>query len=156
MPDAVNTDFLRCLSRLHIHCVNNHSFHQANALFSSVFCQLNHLSLKLRALTFISGPLCISGDTIQQLCIDRLNPCATYALDLFFYVVNDLDKKIIFNRFFNVPFVYQQQPRVYIQERANWEMKNYHCFMVYTLPYNEKRLQTDLFSTNMKRYIENS
>ena len=89
------------------------------ALFSSVFGQLSDLSLKLRASTFISGPLSISGDTIQQLCIDRLKPWATSALDLSFSVANDLEKKVLYNGFFKVPFVHRKRPKIYIQERDN-------------------------------------
>jgi hypothetical protein len=156
LPGAVDANLLQYLSRLHIHCADNSSFHQAIALFSSVFGQLSHLSLILEAYTLISGPSIISGDIIQQLCIDPLKPCTTYILNLLLYAANDLEEKIIFKSFFTAPFVHRQRPRVCIQERAGWGIDhNYHCFMVYNLPYNERILPIDLFSIDLEKYVEN-
>jgi hypothetical protein len=150
----VDASLLQNLSRLHIYCANNSSFHQAMALFSSVFGQLRHLSLKLRASTFISGPLSISGDTIQRLCIDRLRPWTTYALNLYFCVVNDLEEKTVFNGFLNVPFVHRKRPKVYIQECHNRDVgRDYHCFLVFT-SYNETTLRTSLFSEDLKMCVD--
>jgi hypothetical protein len=156
LPGAVDANLLQYLSRLHIHCTYSNTFHQAIALFSSVFGQLSHLSLKLQASTLTSGPLIISGDIIQQLCIDRLKPCATYILNLLLHVENDLEEKIIFKSFLTAPFVHRERPRVYIQERSNWDIgHNYHCFMVYTSPCNDTILPSDLFSIDLERYVEN-
>jgi len=62
MPVAVDIHLLY-LSRLRIDCANNTSFHRAIALFSSVFGQLSHFSLKLKAYTSIFDPWIISCDT---------------------------------------------------------------------------------------------
>jgi len=81
-----------------------------------VFGQLCHFSLKLEAFTSISDPLIISGDIIQQLCIDRLQPMATYILNLLLYATVTFEEKIIFNSFFKVPFIERQRSRIFIQE----------------------------------------
>ncbi|CAF1637331.1 unnamed protein product [Rotaria magnacalcarata] len=73
-PATIDVHLLRHLSRLRIYCLKSISFHRTIAFLSSGFGQLRHLSLKLQACTFISGPLIISGDIIQQLCIDRFQP----------------------------------------------------------------------------------
>ncbi|CAF3839192.1 unnamed protein product [Rotaria sp. Silwood1] len=114
LPATIDAHLLQYLSRLRIHCLNNISFHRTIALLSSIFCQLCHLSLKLEANTLISGSSIISGDIIQQLCIDRLKPMATYSLNLLLYVEHDLEEKIIFNSFFQVAFTRRQKPRVFI------------------------------------------
>ncbi len=129
-------------------------YHLFIALLSSVFGQLSHLSLKLDACTLNSGPLSISGDVIQQSCIDRLKPSATYSLNLYLNVEYDLEEKIIFNSFLKYPFTNRQQPRVFIQECDNFDIgSDYHCFMVYNLPYNDTKLSTYLFSTDLENYI---
>ena len=118
------------LSRLRIYCANNTSFHRVIVLFSSVFGQLNHFSLKLEAYTSTIDPWIISGDTIQQSCIDPLKPLATYNLNLLFNIEDDLEEKVIFNSFFKVPFTERQHPKVFIQERDSLSIgHNYHCFM---------------------------
>ncbi|CAF1208543.1 unnamed protein product [Didymodactylos carnosus] len=134
LPAAIDGRHLLYLSRLSINCANNISFHRIIALLSSVFGQLtiSHLSIKLEVFTLNSGPLIISGDIIQQLCIDRLKPSATYILNLLLYVQYDLEEKIIFNSFSKCPFTNRQQPRVFIQERDNFDIRhNYHCFMTW-------------------------
>ncbi|CAF1495481.1 unnamed protein product [Rotaria sp. Silwood1] len=152
MPATIDAHLLRYLSRLFIHCVNRISFHQTIALLSSVFSQLCHLSLKLEAFTLISGPLIISGDIIQQLCIDHLKSMATYNLNLLLYVKDDLEEKIIFNSFLKVPFTHQQRPRVVIQERDNFDLGDmYHRFIVYTLPYNDTILSSYMFSRDLEK-----
>ncbi|CAF3409598.1 unnamed protein product [Rotaria socialis] len=105
---------------------------------SSVFSQLCHFSLKLKAFTSISDPLVISGDIIQQLCIDRLQPMVTYIFNLLLYATDTFEEKRIFNSLFKVPFIQRQQPRVFIQELNDREIgPTYHCFRmaynVYTL-----------------------
>ncbi|CAF4396006.1 unnamed protein product, partial [Rotaria sordida] len=100
LPTGIDINHLRYLSRLRINCMNSISFHRIIALLSSVFGQLCRLSLTLAAFTSISDPLIISGDIIQQLCIDRLQPTATYILNLLLYVLDDIEEKIIFNSFF--------------------------------------------------------
>jgi hypothetical protein len=62
MPVAVDIHLLY-LSRLRIDCANNTSFHRVIALFSSVFGQISHFSLKLKAYTSIFDPWIISCDT---------------------------------------------------------------------------------------------
>src|SRR5437762_2522121 len=104
LPVAVDARLIYHLSRLSINCLDNISFHRAVALLSSVFSQLSRLSLKLNAYTLVTGPLIISGDTIQQLCIDRLKPLTIYVLDLSLYVEDDLEEKVILNSFLKVPF----------------------------------------------------
>jgi len=156
LPATINAHLLRYLSRLRIHCLNNISFHRTIALLSSIFGQLCHLSLKLEAVTLISGSSIISGDIIQHLCIDRLKPMATYSLNLLLYVKHDFEEKIIFNSFFQVAFTQRQKPRVFIQECNNSHMRSkYHCFMVYTVPFNDTILLSDMFSTDLEKYIEN-
>ncbi|CAF1314619.1 unnamed protein product [Rotaria sordida] len=157
MPTTIDAHLLRYLSRLFIHCVNRISFHRTIGLLSSVFGQLCHLSLKLEAFTLISGPLIISGDIIQQVCIDRLKPMATYNLNLLLYVQNDLKEKIIFNSFFKVPFTHQQRPRVVIQECDKFDLSDmYHRFMVYTLPYNDTILSSFMFSRDLEKSCQMS
>ncbi|CAF3359636.1 unnamed protein product, partial [Rotaria sp. Silwood2] len=121
---------------------NVNAFHRTIALLSFVFGQLNHLSVKLVAIMKISSPLVISGDLIQQSCIDRLKPLATYNLNLELDVSNDLEEKIIFNSFFNVPFTNRQRPRVFIQERGNY-YSGYKC--------NNIILPTYLFSRDLEK-----
>ncbi|CAF3183626.1 unnamed protein product, partial [Rotaria sp. Silwood2] len=134
--------YLAKLSHLYIDCKNSISFHRTIALLSFVFGQLNHLSVKLVAIMKISSPLVISGDLIQQSCIDRLKPLATYNLNLELDVSNDLEEKIIFNSFFNVPFTNRQRPRVFIQERGNY-YSGYKC--------NNIILPTYLFSRDLEK-----
>jgi hypothetical protein len=55
-----------------------------------------------------------------------------------------------------MPFVHRQRPMVHIQKSANWNFGHpYHCFTVYTSPCNDKMLPTVLFSSDLKRYVEN-
>ncbi|CAF2135136.1 unnamed protein product [Rotaria magnacalcarata] len=82
LPATIDAHLLQYLSRLRINCLNNISFHRTIALLSSIFSQLCQLSLKLEANTLTFGSSIISGDTTQQLCIDRLKPMATYSLNL--------------------------------------------------------------------------
>jgi hypothetical protein len=155
LPATIDPD-LQYLSRLCIHCLNNISFHRIIALLSFIFSQLCHLSLTLEADTLISGSSIISGDIIQQFCMDRLKPMATYSLNLLLYVEDDLEEKTIFNSFFQVSFTQRQKPRVFIQECNDSDMsRRYHCFMVYTLPYNDKILLSHMFSKDLGKYIEN-
>ncbi|CAF1406600.1 unnamed protein product [Rotaria sordida] len=93
LPTTIDAHRLQYLSRLRINCRNSISFHRIIALLSSVFGQLCHLSLKLEAFTLISDPLIISDDIIQQFCIDRLQPMATYILNLLFYIMDDFEEK---------------------------------------------------------------
>ncbi|CAF3843521.1 unnamed protein product [Rotaria sp. Silwood1] len=157
LPATIDAHLLQYLSRLRIHCLNNISFHRTIALLSSIFCQLCHLSLKLEANTLISGSSIISGDIIQQLCIDRLKPMATYSLNLLLYVEHDLEEKIIFNSFFQVSFTQRQKPRVFIQECNDSGISSrYHFFMVYTLPYNDTILLSNMFSTDLEKSCQMS
>ncbi|CAF2155333.1 unnamed protein product [Rotaria magnacalcarata] len=152
LPATIDAHLLQYLSRLRIHCLNNISFHRATALLSSILSQLCHLSLKLEADTLISGPAIISGDIIQQLYIDRLKPMATYSLNLLLYVEHDLEEKIIFNSFLQAAFTHRQKPRTFVQECNGSDMSSrYHCFMVYTLPYNGTILLSHMFSTDLEK-----
>ncbi|CAF1410271.1 unnamed protein product [Rotaria sordida] len=152
LPTGIDINHLRYLSRLRINCMNSISFHRIIALLSSVFGQLCRLSLILEAFTSISDPLIISGDIIQQLCIDRLQPTATYILNLLLYVLDDIEEKIIFNSFFKVPFIHRQLPRVFIQELDDRDFGSiYHSFRIYTLPYNSTILSSYMFSTNLEK-----
>ena len=143
------------LSRLHVDCKNSISFHRIIALLSSVFDRLSHLSLKLVASMIISSPLVISGDIIQQRCINRLKPLATYNLNLELHVNYDLEEKIIFNSFFNVPFTNRQKPKVFIEEHDNLHCgRNYHCFKVFTSPCNDRILPSYMFSRALEKYVK--
>ncbi|CAF4965341.1 unnamed protein product [Rotaria sp. Silwood1] len=122
LPTTVDAHLLLHLSRLHINCKNSISFHRTIALLLFVFGQLNHLSLKLQARVVISSPLVISGDIIQQLCINRLKPRATYNINLKLDVQDDIKEKIIFNSFLKVPFANRQEQRVFIQEHIPWSL----------------------------------
>ncbi|UJR07375.1 hypothetical protein I4U23_011661 [Adineta vaga] len=156
LPVAVDSSLLPRLSRLRMNCVDKRSFHRTVALFSSVFIQLTHLSLKLFASISISDSLIISGDTIQQLCIDRLRTSAIYTLKLTFRVRND-SEKIILHTFFNAPFTRRQRPKVFIHEYDRW-MTTDKCYYVavYTLPYNGTILPTYLFSKDLAKSCQMS
>ncbi|CAF0940536.1 unnamed protein product [Rotaria sordida] len=105
-----------------------------------------------QAFTLISDPLIISGDIIQQFCIDRLQPMATYILNLLFYIMDDFEEKKIFNTFLKVPFTHRQRPRVFIQELDDHDFDDlYHGFMAYTLPYNNTILSSYIFSTDLEK-----
>ncbi|CAF4498723.1 unnamed protein product, partial [Rotaria sp. Silwood2] len=157
LPVSIDAHLLQYLSRLRIHCLNNISFHRTIALLSSIFSQLCHLSLKLEADTLTYGSLIISGDIIQRLCIDRLKPMATYSLNLLLYVEHDLEEKIIFNSFFQVPFTQRQKPTMFIQECNDSNGGDtYHYFMVYTLPYNDRILLSEMFSTDLEKSCQKS
>jgi hypothetical protein len=132
------------------------SFHRIISLLSSLLNQLCHLSLKLEADTYVCGSMIISGDIIQQLCIDRLKPMATYSLNLLLYVKNDSKEKIIFNSFCQVEFIQREKPRVVLQECYESDIsRDTHCFVVFTLPYNDTTLFSYMFSNDFKKYIEN-
>ncbi|CAF1404229.1 unnamed protein product [Rotaria sordida] len=157
LPVAVQPDRLLYLSRLSIDCANNNSFHRAISLLSSVFNRITHFSLKFEGYSYLSDPLIISGDTIQELCINRLNPLARYYLHLTFYINNDLEEKIIFNSFFKVPFINQRRPKVFIQETNHFNIgETPHSFMVYTLPYNDKIFSSSLLTRDLEIYSQMS
>ncbi|CAF4102584.1 unnamed protein product [Rotaria sp. Silwood2] len=140
LPTPVDAHLLRQLSRLTLNCIDEISFHRTIELFSSVFGQLIHLSLKLIAYSSVFDPLIISGDTIQKLCIDRLNSLATFALNLTFSISNDMNNKVIYNSFVNAPFTNLQRPKVFI--RNDFFISNgydKYCFVVYTLPYTDTK-----------------
>ncbi|CAF4404986.1 unnamed protein product [Rotaria magnacalcarata] len=109
LPATIDVHLLQYLSRLRINCLNNISFHRTIALLSSIFSQLCQLSLKLEANTLTFGSSIISGDTIQQLCIDRLKPMATYSLNLLLYIDHKFEEKRIFNSFFQVAMTQRQK-----------------------------------------------
>ncbi|CAF1385267.1 unnamed protein product [Adineta ricciae] len=155
LPVAIDSHHLRYLSRLNMHCLDRISFYRMTALFSLVFDRLNHLSLKLDAYMSISDSLIISGDIIQQLCIDRLKSMATYRLSLLLSVENDMQDKFIFNSFLKSPFIHQEKSRVLIQEYTNHDIsRSYHCFMIYTFPYNDTVIKPCVFSTNLQRFSQ--
>ncbi|CAF4112599.1 unnamed protein product [Rotaria magnacalcarata] len=137
LPATIDAHLLQYLSRLRINCLNNISFHRTIALLSSIFSQLCQLSLKLEANTLTFGSSIISGDTTQQLCIDRLKPMATYSLNLF---CNDSATKT----------------RVFIQECNGSVSPSYHCFMVYTLSYNDTILLSNIFSADLEKSCQMS
>ena len=113
---TIDAHLLRYLSRLRINCMNSLSFHRIIRLLSSVFGQLCQFSLKLQAFTSISDPLIIIGDIIQQLCIDCLQPMATYTLNLLLYATDPFEEKIVFKSFLKVAFTQRQRPRVFIYD----------------------------------------
>ncbi|CAF3435581.1 unnamed protein product [Rotaria sp. Silwood2] len=77
---------------------------------------------------------------------------ATYSLNLLLYVENDLEEKKIFNSFFQVPFTQREKPKVFIQDCNDSNMSHrYHCFMVYTLPYNDTILLSHVFSKDLEK-----
>jgi hypothetical protein len=154
LPVAVDARLLCHLSRLSINCLDNISFHRAVALLSSVFSQLSRLSLKLDAYTLATGPLIVSGDTIQQLCMDRLKPLAIYILDLSLYVEDDLEEKVILNSFLEAPFSRREQPKVFIKERDSWNIEpKCYCFVVHTSPYKGTIFEPFLFPKNLQVYV---
>jgi hypothetical protein len=134
--------------------LNSISFHRIISLLSSLLNQLCHLSLKLEADTLVCGSTIISGDIIQQLCIYRLQPMATYSLNLLLYAINDSEEKIIFNSFCQVEFIQREKPRVVIRECFDPNLgSEQHCFIVFTLPYNDTTLLSHMFSNDFKKYI---
>lgn len=155
LPTTMDTRYVKYLSSLHINCLNNISFHRIVSLLSSLFNQLDHLSLKLEADTLVCGSMIISGDIIQKLIIDRLQPMATYSLNLLLYIENDFKEKIIFNSFHRVEFVQREKPRVMIQECYDSNLGTVeHCFIVFTLPYNDTTLLSHMFSNDFEKYID--
>ncbi|UJR32547.1 hypothetical protein I4U23_020009 [Adineta vaga] len=139
LPVTINAHHLRYLSLLSMYCLDSISFHRMVTLLSSVFGQLDHLALKLEVCMLISDPLIISGDMIQQLCIDHLKPMATYSLSLLLNVENDLQDKFVFNSFLKVPFIDRQRPRFFVQKYKNYGISHTcHSFMIYTFPYKDK------------------
>lgn len=98
----------------------------------------------------------ISGDTIQQLCNNQLKPYAYYALNLCYHVKNYVEEKKIYKTFEKALFVHRENPRVYFRERDTFYYGvGSHCFMIYTLPYNERKLPSDLFTADLEKYLEN-
>ncbi|CAF2571445.1 unnamed protein product [Rotaria sp. Silwood2] len=143
LPSSIDANLLRHLSRLNLNCANNISFHQSVALLSSIFGQLIHLSLKLKTSMSLSDPLIISGDTIQQLCIDRFKPLSSYTLDLYFFANEDLKEKILLKSFVQAPFTSRKRPKVIICKNPDEDIYyNTYKFNVYTLPYNGTKLTT--------------
>ena len=126
---------------------------------SSKFSLSTLLTLKIKAQTFIDCLYIldgISGDIIQQLCIDRLQPTANYSLNLLLYAANDFEEKLIFNSFFKIQFIHRQRPRVFIQKLDVRDVSpRYYSFRVYTIPYNSTTLSSYIFSTDLEKYIEN-
>ncbi|CAF2581876.1 unnamed protein product [Rotaria sp. Silwood2] len=153
LPAAVDAHLLLYLSCLHINSKDSISFHRAIALLSSVFGQLRHLSLKLESDVVISSPLTISGNIIQELCINRLNQGAIYNLYLDLHVKNDAKEKIIFNSFLTAPFTNRPRPKVFIQELISNDVEHdCHYFTVFTLPCYERKLRTYMFSRTLEKY----
>jgi hypothetical protein len=151
---TIDAHLLQHLSRLYINCLNNISFHRIVSLLLTLFNQLSHLSLRLEADTLVCGSMTISGDIIQRLIIDRLQPMATYSLNLLLYVRNDLEGKVIFNSFRRVEFFQREKPRVVIREcYDSYQGSDEHCFMVFTLPYNGTTLLSHMFSHDFEKYI---
>ena len=154
MPFFDDARLLRNLVRLRVNCLNTMSFHRTIVLLSCVLNQLIYFSLKLNSYTSIYDPFSISGKVIQQTCIDRLKPSASYALDLSFNVEKDWKEKEIYNSFVKAPFFRRSKPKVIIQERNNWGIgRDYHCFILYTSPYNGTNLQTYFFSEHSVVYV---
>jgi hypothetical protein len=81
-----------------------------------MFGQLTHLSLKLRANISISDLLIISGDTIQQLCIDRLNSLITFTFDLVLIIKKDTNDKIILDSSLKAPFTNRQRSKIIVRD----------------------------------------
>jgi hypothetical protein len=79
---AVDARLLSHLSRLSLNGMNKISFYRIIGILLSVFAQLKHLSLKLDIDAKMPDSLVISGDIIQRVCIDRLNPLATFTLNI--------------------------------------------------------------------------
>ncbi|CAF3406085.1 unnamed protein product [Rotaria socialis] len=151
MPVTVDPRLLCNLVRLKVNCLTSMSFHRTIVLLSSVFGQLIHFSLKLKLYTSACERFAISGDIIQQKCIDRLKPVASYALDLSFCVENDFEEKRIFNSFVKAAFFSRRRPKIIIQERNNWNIGlDYHCFALFTTPYHGTKLQTEFFSEDLQ------
>ncbi|CAF4300258.1 unnamed protein product [Rotaria magnacalcarata] len=151
LPTSIDANRLRYLSRLNLNCANSISFHRSIVLLLSIFGQLTHLSLKLRTSMSLSDPIIISGDTIQQLCIDRLKPFSSYALDLYFFAKEDLKEKSLLKSFVQAPFTSRKRPRVIIRKDPDEDMYyNTYRFNVYTLPYNGTELTKLLIPENLQ------
>lgn len=139
-----------------MNCKNSLSFHRTTALLSSVFGQLCRFSLELEACTSAADPLVLSGDIIQQLCIDRLQPTVTYNLNLLLFAVEDTEEKRVFNSFFQVQFIHRQRPRVFILELDQKDLgAGFHCFRVFTVPYYNTTLSSYIFCADLEKYVEN-
>jgi hypothetical protein len=152
---SIDVHRLQHLSRLRINCLNNISFHRIVSLLSILFNQLSYLSLRLEADTLVTGSMTISGDMIQRLITNRLQPVATYRLHLLLYVTNDLEEKIILNSFHRMEFVQREKPKVVIRECYDSNQgSDVHCFIVFTLPYNDTTLLSHMFSHDFEKYID--
>ncbi len=81
---------------------------------------------------------------------------ATYILNLLLYATDTFEEKIIFNSFFKVPFIERQRSRLFIHELDDQDIgPTYHCFRVYTLPYNDKSLSSYILSKELEKYLGN-
>ncbi|CAF4319596.1 unnamed protein product [Rotaria sp. Silwood2] len=125
---AVDARFLCRLSRLSLTCMNTISFYRTMALLVSVLGQLRHLSLKLDIDAKLPDSLVISGDTIQRLCIDRLNPLATFTLNIMAIINNDMKDKMILNSYFKAPFANRQRPKVVIHDNFSLNISDHNIF----------------------------
>ncbi|UJR32550.1 hypothetical protein I4U23_020012 [Adineta vaga] len=152
LSTTIDVHRLPYLSRLSINCRNSMSFYRMITLLSSVFGQLCRLSLELVAFTSLTDLLIISGDIIQQICIDRLQSTATYTLNLLLYAADDFEENIIYNSFFKVQFIHRKRPRVFIQKFDVRDVgPRYYCFSVYTLPYKSTTLSSYIFSADLEK-----
>jgi hypothetical protein len=129
-------------------------------LLSSVLNQLVHLSVKLDIHAFSCDPYIVSGDSIQELCFDRLQSSATYTLDLSIETLDDWEEKIVFKSFLKASFVSRCRSRVIIQENSDssWDLNlnnGIHYilkFVVFTLSYNDTSLTPLRLSKNAEMY----
>jgi hypothetical protein len=104
----------------------------------------------------MSDHLFISGDTIQQLCIDRLKASAIYTLNLSFCAENDSEKRIL-NSFLKASFTGRERPKVFVQKRDHNRMVDAtdYYFLLYTLPNKRTELPMYLFSRDLEEYVRN-
>ncbi|CAF3162989.1 unnamed protein product [Rotaria sp. Silwood2] len=125
---TVDARLLCRLSRISLTCMNAISFYRTIAFLVPVFGQLKHLSLKLDIYAQVPDSVVISGDTIQRLCIDRLNPLATFTLNISAIIKNDIKDKVILNSYLKAPFVNQQQPKVVVHDNVTMNISRDNIF----------------------------
>ncbi|CAF4328275.1 unnamed protein product [Rotaria socialis] len=141
LPNISNTIYLHTLT------TGINTLHFLQRLLERIHF-IENLSLDIQD-SDIYDPLIISGDIIQQLCIDRLKPSAKYTLNLSIGVWNDMKNNTIFNSFLETSFSRRERPRVFIQEQDSWNIAyDVRRFVVYTTPYNAMILSAYLFSTD--------
>lgn len=124
-------------------------------LFSSVLCQLAHLSISLEQETDVIDPWIVSGDVLDRTCLARLNDSATYSLQLLCCISYDEKEKKTWKSFLRLPRL-RRRPKVLIQETNHFDVYvRRHSFVVYTLPSRKGEFSSYFLSRSSQLYVQN-